>query len=155
MRRKWWIIAAIFALALSLTSCSRRGFMNYGENLCNGTMGQIWVYTVSTPNHAGTYQIIVEPYSLAAPGDVATVTAVNRSTLAYKTILQEVVLNNGQQVTTGFLNQSELMNYDLIAITSYVPAGVDFLAANPAKDTICARPLVGDRLGVNQPQSTF
>ncbi len=149
MKKKWWMLAVVFALALSLTSCSRRGsgqFSNYGVNYCDGTLGQIDVYTVASGSQAGTFQVVLIPISLTAPGDVVTVTAVNQGTLAYKTLLQEVALNVNQEITAGYLTESELQNYDMIAITSYI-GGVDFLSANPAKDAICGLPLVGD--GVN------
>lgn len=144
--KKWGMIAVVFALALSLTSCSSRARQNmaYGiNNECTGTMGDIDVYTIPVQGQIGYYKIVIIPVTLSAPGDVATITAVNQSTLAYKTLSPEVVLNVDQEITAGFLSETELASFDLIAITSFV-GGIDFLSANPAKDAICWMPLVGD-----------
>lgn len=158
MMKKWWMIAAVLALALSLTSCSRRGtgqFSNYGINFCDYsglegqggiTMGSFDVYTIASTTQAGMFQVVVIPISLTLPGDVATITVIDQATMLYKTLLPEVALTANQEISAGFLTQAELNKYDLISITSYVP-GVDFLQANPEKDTICGLPLVGD--GVN------
>lgn len=139
---KWWMVAAVFALALSLTSCARRGTANYGLNYCDGTMGQFDVYTIRD-GAAGSYRVSIFPVALSAPGDVVTVTVVNQSTLAYKELVQQVVVNVDQEITAGYLTEAELQTYDVIAITSYAP-GVDFLSANPEKDAICGLPLMGD-----------
>lgn len=143
--KKWWMIAVVFALALSLTSCARRpgSLVNYGLNYCDGTMGQIDVYTVAVQGQPGTYKIILIPVALDQQGDVVSVTVVNQTTLSYKQIVEQVVLYNDQQVNAGYISEDELNTYDLIAITTFTP-GVDFLAANPAKDAICGLPLIGD-----------
>ncbi|MBY0370794.1 hypothetical protein K2X33_08910 [bacterium] len=142
--KKWWMIAAVFALALSLTSCSRRGSSsNYGLNYCDGTMGQFDVYTVAVPNQPGTYKVVVDPISLSAAGDVVSITVVNQTSLAYKELVQQVVVYVNQRITAGYISEAELQNYNLIAITTYMP-GVDFLGAQPAKDAICGLPLLGD-----------
>jgi hypothetical protein len=144
--KKWWMIAAVFALALSLTSCSRRGsgsFANYGLSFCDGTMGQIDVYTILVPGQPGNNKIVIIPASLSAPGDIVTITVASQSTKLYKTLLSEVALEVDQQVVAGYLTDAELQQYDEIAITSYTP-GVDFLSSNPAKDSICSLPLLGD-----------
>jgi hypothetical protein len=146
MMKKWWMIAVVFALALSLTSCGKRSaqnFSTYGINYCDGSMGSIDVYTVPVVGQPGTFKVVLIPVSLAAPGDVATVTVVNQSSLAYKTLVTQVVLNVEQEITAGVLSEQELNNYDLIAITSFVP-GIDFLQANPEKDAICGLPLIGE-----------
>jgi hypothetical protein len=144
--KKWWIIAVVFALALSLTSCSSRARQNLAFGIndeCIGTMGEIDIYTIPVQGQLGYYKIVIIPATLTSPGDVATITAVNQSTLAYKTLSPEVVLNVDQEITAGFLSETELASFDLIAITSFV-GGIDFLSANPAKDAICWTPKVGD-----------
>jgi len=142
--KKWWMIAMVFALALSLTSCSRRGASaNYGINYCDGTMGEFDIYTAAVAGQAGTYKVVVIPVSLSAAGDVVSITVVNQSSLAYKEMVQQVVVYVDQEITAGFLTEAELQTYDLIAITSYTP-GTDFLSANPEKDAICGLPLLGD-----------
>jgi len=144
--KKWWMIAAVFALALSLTSCSRRSsgsFANYGLSFCDGTMGQIDVYTVLVPGQPGNNKVVVIPAALSAPGDIVTITVASQATKLYKTLLAEVALEVDQQVVAGYLTDAELQQYDIIAITTYTP-GVDFLSSNPAKDAICSLPLLGD-----------
>lgn len=149
--KKWWVIAVVFALSLSLTSCARRRptglYSGYGINYCDGTMGQIDVYTSTVETQADTYKIILMPVALATPGDIVSVTVVNQSTLAYKTLLPQVVLNVDQQVNAGYLSGAELNQYDLIAITTFTP-GMNFLEATPEKDAICGLPFPGD--GVTQ-----
>lgn len=145
--KTWWIIAAVFVLALSLTSCSRLypygANSNYGINFCDGSIGEIDVYTVAVTGQPGVVKVVIIPASLAMPGEAATITVVNGSTLDYKTLLTQVSLQVDSQIVAGYLSQQELQMYDRIAITSYTP-GVDFRNSSPARDAICGLPLLGD-----------
>ncbi len=145
--KKWWMMAVVFALALSLTSCSSRSRQNftYGINReCAGTMGEIDIYTIPVQGQIGYYKIVIVPATLSAPGDVATITVVDQASLAYQELKRQVVLNVDQEITAGVLSEAELATYDLIAITSFVASPDSFLTANPEKDAICWIPRIGD-----------
>lgn len=146
MMKRWWIVALVFTLALSLTSCSRKKTQlgpnsGYGLGYCDGTLGSfdVYVYETSSP---GLYQVSIIPVSLDAPGDIVSITVANQG-LAYKELQTQVVLFQDREILAGTLTDTELENYELLAITPYQP-GVSFLEATPEKDAVCTLPLPGD-----------
>lgn len=145
--KKWWMIALVFALALSLTSCAKRKETqnSQGFGYCDGTMGQIDVYVKVRSGDPNRFDLILVPYQLSAAGDIAAVTVVEKGTMQYKEMLTQVVLNPNAQILAGTLSKAELDQYDVLAITSYTP-GVNFLQANPAKSAVCTLPYPGDNL---------
>lgn len=145
--KKWWIIALVFTLALSLTSCAKKRETqnSQGFGYCDGTMGQIDVYVKVRSGDNTRFDLVLVPYTVAAPGDIVSVTVVQKATYQYKEMVSQVVLNPSQQVLAGTLTKGELDTYDVLAITSYQP-GVNFLQANPAKSAVCTLPYIGDNL---------
>jgi hypothetical protein len=142
--KRWWMVALVFTLALSLTSCSRKSLIpqsGYGLGYCDGTLGSFDVYVYPTAS-SGVYQVSVIPVSLDAPGDIVSITVANQS-LQYRELQTQVVLNNDMEILAGTLTDTELEAYDIIAITPYQP-GVTFLEATPEKDAVCRLPLPGD-----------
>lgn len=153
MVKKWWVLALVFTLALSLTSCSsKKRNLNAGNpngfGYCDGTLGSFDIYVVASPSNAGLYELSVIPVSLDAPGDIVRVAVANNS-LAYKEMVTQVVVNPQQEIFAGYLTVSDLQNYDILAITPYEP-GVSFLEGTAEKDAICSVPLPGDD-GTQQP----
>lgn len=150
--KKWWMIAVVFALAMSLTSCSRRkpdgllstyGLANCYQPLGSYLLGQFDVWTFPVSGQAQTYKVVVIPYALDAEGDVVSINVVNSSSLQYKTLVSEAVVYVDQEIVAGYLSEAELNSYDRIVISSADPAK-DFLNANPEKDVSCTLPMVGD-----------
>lgn len=151
MKKRWWILALVFTLALSLTSCSRgpsKDLQNgYGLGYCDGTIGSFDVYVYKTAS-TGIYQVSVIPVSLDSPGDIVSITVANQG-LAYKELQTQVVLFQDREILAGTLTDTELETYEMLAITPYQP-GVSFLEATPEKDAVCYLPLPGD--GASSPQ---
>ncbi len=153
MMKKWWMIAAVFALALSLTSCSRRlpygANSNYGLFRCTtatdpqNNMGTFDIYTVGAAGQPGIYKVVIIPASLALPGEIVTITAANQSTREHKVLSLDISMNIEQEVFAGYLSESELQLFDKIAISSYVP-GVDVLNSNPPRSAVCHLPVLGE-----------
>jgi hypothetical protein len=144
MMKRWWIVALVFTLALSLTSCSRKSLIpqsGYGLGYCDGTLGSFDVYVYQTST-AGIYQVSIIPVQLDAPGDIVSVVVANQS-LQYRELQTQVVVNNDMEILVGTLTDTELEAYDILAITPYQP-GVTFLEATPEKDAVCRLPLPGD-----------
>ncbi len=152
LMKKWWMIAVVFALAMSLTSCARRkptgllstyGLSNCYQPLGNILLGQFDIWTFPVSGQAGTYKIVVIPYAMDAEGDVIAIHVVNSSSLQYKPLVTETAAYVEQEIVAGYLSEAELNNYDRIVISSANP-GTDFMNANPEKDVSCTLPLIGD-----------
>lgn len=147
---RWWIIMLVGAIAL--TSCSRSRSTqlqaNYGFGYCDGTLGSFDVYVIQSDAQPDLYELRIVPYQLTAPGDIVAVTVANQS-LAYKEIVPQVVLFTDQEIFAGYLTETELLTYDILAITPYQP-GVTFLEASPESDAICTLPLPGDGTATTQ-----
>ena len=155
MMKRWWITALVFTLALSLTSCARKTLnvqaYSYGQLPCDGSLGNFDAYLIAGQNGAtynGQYTLAIVPITLDAPGDIISVTITN-SSLAYKTLIDQVVVNPSQEIDAGPLTDADLATYDILALTPY-QAGVSFAAQSNEKDAICYMPQLGD--GLNQQQ---
>lgn len=138
--------------AIALTSCSRnrntQGLQaNYGFGYCDGTLGSFDVYVIQSDAQPGLYEVSVIPVALNAPGDIVSITVANQQ-LAYKEVVPQVVLFAEQEIFAGYLTETELLTYDILAITPYQP-GVTFLEATPESDALCTLPLPGDGVAVN------
>ncbi len=155
MMKKWWMIAVVFALAMSLTSCSRRSNMggnaNFGWNYLCGTtqegennIGTYDIYTEKVTGRAGLNDIHIAVASLDTPGDTVEVWAVRSGDINdNKMILGSVVLMVGSEIFVGTLSDAELEQYDLLILKTPTP-GVPFLSANPEKYAQCTLPRVGE-----------
>ena len=154
MTKRWWIVAVVFTLALSLTSCSRRQNLvplaEYGFGFCDGTIGSFDVYVIKNRQDPNLFDISIIPVALNAPGDIVSITVANQN-LAYRELVTQVVLFNDTEIRAGTLSTSELAQFDILAITPYQP-GVTFLEVNSAQDALCDLPLPGD--GVNNQTTT-
>ncbi len=143
--KRWWVLVLVFALALSLTSCAKKKaktVANYGYTQCDGTMGAFDAYVIPSKFDVTKYEVSIVPIQLDVAGDIATITVANTS-LMYKTMQTEIVLNNNSPIFAGYLDSSEVETYDTLAILPYEP-GVPFLEADPEKATICTLPLPGE-----------
>lgn len=156
MMKRWWITALVFTLALSLTSCAKKQLniqdATFGERSCDGTLGNFDVYLIASQsggNFNGTYQIAIVPVTLSSPGDIVSITLSNVGVTAYRTLIDQVVVNTDQEIDTGIISAADVQTYDVLAITPYQP-GVPFPAQQNEKDTLCYLPQLGD--GLNSPQ---
>ncbi len=140
MMRKWWVIALVFTLALSLTSCSRRRATQnslYGLSYCDGIYGSFDVYTIKNPSLPGTYLITIMPASVTNPGDIVAIAVANSSNFAYKPLVTETALNQEQEISgQGYLTDSELNNYDRIVLYQPNPQ-LTFLQQDGASAQTC------------------
>jgi hypothetical protein len=147
--KKWWLTALVFTLVLPLVSCSKKRKetlqADYGFTQCDGTIGSFDVYVIRSKTNPGTFEISIITIQADAPGDIASITVAN-SSKAYKQLIPQVVLNNDQEIFGGYLTESELNQYDILAITPYDPS-TNFADQVSAKDALCTLPLPGD--GVN------
>ncbi|NBX93530.1 MAG: hypothetical protein EB078_05770 [Proteobacteria bacterium] len=136
--RKWWVLALVATLALSLTSCGRKksGFLMNGQGAeCEGSMGYFSVATY--PYQQGLFEVRVYTWE-AEPGDVVSVTIADSRTGNYKNLLNDIVLQPGQEISAGFITQTELEQYDTLSITpAYSGIWADQVAD---KDAVCDLP---------------
>lgn len=153
--KKWWMIAVVFALAMSLTSCSRRNNMsgnaNFGWNFLCGTnqegennVGNYDIYVEKAQGRAGLNDVHIAVASLDTPGDTVEVWIVRSGNINdNKQILGSVTLMTGAEIYVGTVSDAELEQYDLLVLKTPTP-GVPFLMSNPEKYAQCTLPRVGE-----------
>jgi len=97
MMHKWWTVALVLTLALSLTSCSSKkrrlltGGQGFGFGYCDGTLGSFDVYVIPSVGNPGLYAVSIIPVQPAQPGDIIRV-AVANSSLAHKVLVDQAVV---------------------------------------------------------------
>ncbi len=149
LKKRWWLIALVFTLALSLTSCSKRLPQDlqsgpvYGFGYCDGSMGAFDVYVIPSQTDSSTYQLAIIPVSLDQPGDIVRIDLANSSP-SYKSEVSELVLQPNQEINAGYLTDSDLQSYNILSITPYDGSGATYLEQAGEKDAICNLPLPGD-----------
>ena len=148
MMKRWWLIALVFTLALSLTSCSKKVYdlqssPDYGFGYCDGTLGNFDVYVARSRQDPSLYELVIVPVQLADPGDIARINIANRNP-SYREVVHEVVLNPEEQIFAGYLTEEDLQTYDILAITPFDGSGQTFLEQQTDKEAICNLPLPGD-----------
>ncbi|MCX6102441.1 MAG: hypothetical protein NT000_04165 [Proteobacteria bacterium] len=145
MMRRWWLMALVSTLALSLTSCAKRRNYNlsgdYGYVQCDGTNWSFDVYTFRSQSQNGGYDLVIMPVSIDTPGDIASVTIAN-SNQAYKQLVSQIVLNPEQEISAGTLSAADFNNYPILAITPFDPSS-NFVSQNSTKSTFCNIPVPG------------
>jgi hypothetical protein len=102
-------------------------------------MGQFDLYFYTEPSQTGSRRIAIVPRQVTNPGEIATITVLNKVSFEHRTIMNSVVLQSNATVAAGTLSQVEVGKYDVIAITSYQP-GVSFPQATPVRSAICMLP---------------
>lgn len=118
------------------------GEYSYGQLPCDGSLGNFDVYLIKAQTTPVTYQLAIIPVTLDAPGDIISVTITN-SSLAYRTLIDQVVVNLSQEIDAGPLTDADLQTYDVLALTLY-QAGVPFSGQQSGKDAVCYMPQLGD-----------
>lgn len=147
MLKRWWVLALVFTLALSLTSCSKKKSNQnldvYGFDYCDGELGSFDVYTF--PNNDGTYDLSVIPVDVNA-GDVVQISLTNQG-LTYKDMIPQVALASEEEIYVGRLTESDLDNYDILAIVKPLDGNqqIEILPNREVEsDAICTIPLPED-----------
>src|SRR5687767_11578121 len=95
--KRWWVLALVFTLALSLTSCSSKKKnlqSGYGFGYCDGTIGSFDVYVLNSGK--GTYELSLIPVQVNA-GDLVVVTLLNQG-LMLKTMVTQATIQNDQEL---------------------------------------------------------
>lgn len=145
--KKLLLPVLVLTLALSLTSCSRKNnpsLQNQNEFAyfaCDGSIGQFDAYLIRSKTNPGLIQLSVIPVTLTNPGDIVSINVAN-SQLAYKEMVNQVVLFTDKEINAGFLTEQELQTYDRLAVTPFQP-GVSFLEVQADRDAVCNVPLLG------------
>jgi hypothetical protein len=154
LMRKWWLMALVSTLALSLTSCAKRKNYNlsgyYGFTQCDGANWSFDVYLFRSQSQNGAYDLVIMPVQIDTPGDIASITIANQQQ-AYKQLVSQVVLNPEQEISAGMITYADLTNYPILAITAFDPT-TSFVSQNSAKSAFCEIPMPGDNVPTNQQQ---
>ncbi len=145
LMRRWWIIALVFTLALSLTSCSNKMSnlqgATYGQSQCDGSLGSFDIYLIA--QSSGQYQLAIIPVSPANPGDIVTVNVVDQQSMAYQTLEDQVVINADQEIDFE-LSEAQVANYDTLALSLFQPGGASFPDIQAQEDALCYLPQMGE-----------
>lgn len=144
--RKVFLLMLTGFFVLSNAGCSRRledlqSAGDIGYTTCDGTLGQFDVYVVRTADPS-MFELYVIPYQVTNPTDIGSITIANQ-TPSYKTLVREVVFNDGEEILAGYLSETDLMNFDILALTLYDGSGASFLEQSSERDAICTLPLPG------------
>ncbi len=143
--KRWWILALVGLLVLALTSCSGKKKTAAGSDMyyesCQGTIGSFDIYLIPT-GRTSTYELVMVPFSLDAPGDIVKIALVNDAG-SFRTYIQEIDLQLDQEISIGYVTDSDLYNYNGIAV---VPSDPNQQFETPVsqqneKDALCAIPI--------------
>lgn len=151
MMKRWWVLALVFTLALSLTSCSKRKSnlqsANYGFGYCDGSFGSFDVYVIPSKGSPGMFELSIIPVQVTA-GDIAKIVVLNQN-LSYKPMISQVVLQSEAEIFAGYLSEAEVNSYDTLAIIPWDPnqENVTPIEQNNDRDALCALPLPGYETG--------
>lgn len=141
MMKRWWLIAVVFTLALSLTSCSSRSNydgLNYGYSECNGAVGEFDIYTIANGGTSSSFNVVVVPYQVYAQG-VSLTFGLENSYTGFPA-LQDVTPVRDQEILVKTLTTAELQNYTNVRIGPY-QAGTPYLSSSADNDILCELPL--------------
>lgn len=146
--KRWWLIALVFTLALSLTSCAKRNAdlqsgPNYGFGYCDGTLGSFDIYVIPSPSDPNMFQLAIMPVSLTDPGDIVQVVMANQSP-SYQIVDTEAVLQPNQELDAGYISATDLSNYNILSIVPFDGTGQTFLQQSPNEDVTCSLPSPSD-----------
>ncbi len=154
--KRWWVLALVCTLALSLTSCSKKkkdiqgndyGFSDKcSSSSADGQIGRFEVYVFPSETRKGMYDISIMPVELERPGYPVKIYLFNQSTLQHDELKSEYVLTD-KEITLGPISEADLSAFDSIYIVQH-EAGVSFLDMTPEKEALCELPLPpGSQLG--------
>ncbi|MCB0416491.1 MAG: hypothetical protein H6617_08205 [Bdellovibrionaceae bacterium] len=138
--RKWWVLALVLTLALSLTSCSKKRSNllsnSFGFGYCDGNLGSFDVYTIPKGNGVDV-DLVVIPYQ-ATNGDIIQIGIVNSSATAYKVTTYQATVQVDAEISS-MITISDIANYQVLAIRPFTTGG--FLDNTGGVDAICALPV--------------
>lgn len=121
--KRWWVVALVFVLALSLTSCSRRSrFLengDFGKAVCNGDFGSFVVYTVPQDGNTNRFEVYLQIDQPAYEGEVVSSFANDDTGNSFKPLLAQFSLNSGNELLLGTVSMQELYQYTTLTITPY------------------------------------
>lgn len=139
---RWWVLALVATLALSLTSCGmkRSSYLTSGGAECDGnesgkpSMGYFSVSTAPYGNDIAIYITVLEP---AVPGDQVSVVLLGDGTV--RELSGVHTLAAGSRFFAGTITQEEWQTFDTVSIEDALN-GILWKDSNPEKITECALP---------------
>lgn len=147
--KKWWVLALLCTLALSLTSCSKKkndllgGNNNFQVVAVDGNLGNFDAYLIPTANQ-GLYELVIMPVAVQ-PGDIVSIAIANNSSAAYRVVVPQAVVNPDQEIFAGNITDGDLANFDLIAIVPF--SNSCFLCGTTGLSATGELPLPGSSIG--------
>ena len=119
MVKKWWIIALVFVLALTLTSCSKKnGVTNQGVlSKCDNPNFAYIDMTVEPSTQGGVYNVYAYPQAIN-PGSIVRI-GIDDASGNFRILTDQVALNPGVKSYVGQVTDADFSSFDQIAIQSY------------------------------------
>jgi len=120
MFKKWWVLALIAVLALSLTSCSKKKdpALQQGYTACDGEMGAYDVWVLPSTASARMYDVFVIPIDVFE-GDEVTIKVGTISPVSGRVLVPDVVVYNDIDIFAGTISENELFTYTVLEIQPF------------------------------------
>ncbi|MBI4402989.1 MAG: hypothetical protein HY537_02440 [Deltaproteobacteria bacterium] len=127
--KRLWVLALVFVLALSLTSCGKGKPKGGGSvvQYCDGggTLGTFDLWMTPSPSDPNSIKVVLVPVNVVRPGDIVDAAVYNEDNWGgqQEPLKMGFSVFNNQPVFLGYLTQTQLMSYNALAIyTSGYPS---------------------------------
>lgn len=142
--KKFWILAVVLTLALSLTSCSSGNYSGsggYASLMCSGPLDSFEVEL--DPNADGSYELVLTPTSLSKEGVIAEVALLGDSVQQEDLVDPYITLSTGLPINIP-LTLNDVMNYSNVAVAHYDINNPNTPFVNLPAGAVCTIPAPGD-----------
>jgi len=151
--KKWWVLALVLTLALSLTSCSKKrnnGLLVQDQVACDGGLGEFNLFLLPAQGQVGMYDIFVVPYSVV-PLDLVTI-AIGQDTgdfaFPHQVLVKETTVQPDVEIYAGRISQGQLAQFDRFIIAQVFAGTTTFhdnyrQAQQQFRTAVCVLPLPG------------
>lgn len=142
--KRWWMVALVFTLALSLTSCSSGQNNLYGGSAAYDCRGPKDSFLVELyPQTGNTYTLSLTPTGLSTEGVIAQIALIGDTINQLKTVYTTVTLHSGMPVEIN-VTLDDLLNYSNVGVAHYNQNNPTALFPQMTAGAICQLPLPGD-----------
>jgi hypothetical protein len=142
--RKWWVLAIVATLALSLTSCGmkRTSLMSGGGVGCDGDLGY---FTIATyPLGGKKYEVRITALEVNDPGDIVDIALAIDQPADWDVLTKDPVALYPGKVFRYEIFDTDLDYFDTVMITSARQNGEIYPLGNSEKANACYLPVPGE-----------
>jgi hypothetical protein len=144
MMKRWWMVAVVFTLALSLTSCSS-GNSDYSGGAaaydCTGPKDSFLVELY--PGVGGAYDLVMTPTGLSTEGVIAQIALMGSTINQLQIKVNQTTLYTGLPVHIS-VTMDDLLNFSNVGVAHVNANNTTLLFPQMTAGAICELPLPGD-----------